>query len=162
MPRAPPRWACAGRAPTATPEATARVTGWRDALRRAGAPVPEPVVAGWTPADGYAAGQRLARDPELTAVLCGNDDLALGVLRALREAGRRVPDDISVAGFDDAPHSAFLSPSLTTVRLDFAGVGRAAFALLHGLMEQGEPVAPHPVAEPVLIARESTGPAPRA
>jgi DNA-binding LacI/PurR family transcriptional regulator len=136
--------------------ASQRAAGWRDALREAGAPVPEPLPGGWEPADGYAAGHRLARDPDVTAVLCGNDDLALGVLRALREAGREVPGDVSVAGFDDAPHSAFLTPSLTTVRLDFTGVGRACFALLHGLVEQGAPVTPHPVAMPRLIVREST------
>ncbi len=146
---------------TRTRHASQRAAGWRNALHEAGAPVPEPLPGGWEPADGYAAGRRLAADPEVTAVLCGNDDLALGVLRALREAGRAVPDDVSVAGFDDAPHSAFLSPALTTVRLDFSGVGRACFALLHGLVEQGEPVTPHPVAAPRLIVRESTGPAPR-
>ncbi|MFF2376555.1 LacI family DNA-binding transcriptional regulator [Streptomyces xiamenensis] len=146
---------------TGTGGASQRVAGWRAALREAGRPVPEPLTAGWEPADGYAAGQRLARDPEVTAVLCGNDDLALGVLRALHEAGRHVPRDISVAGFDDGPHSAYLTPALTTVRLDFTGLGRATFALLHGLLEEGEPVTPHPVAPPGLIIRESTGPAPR-
>ncbi|MDT0344412.1 LacI family DNA-binding transcriptional regulator [Streptomyces litchfieldiae] len=137
-----------------------RTAGWREALTRAGAVVPEPVEAGWTPAGGYAAGRRLTEDPAVTAVLCGNDDLAIGMLRALREAGREVPGDVSVAGFDDAPHSAFLTPALTTVRLDFTGVGRACFALLHGLVEQGDPISPHPVATPRLIVRESTGPAP--
>ena len=146
---------------TRTSGGAQRAAGWRDALTHAGVPVPEPIEGGWEPADGYAAGRRLARDPDVTAVLCGNDDLALGVLRALREAGRAVPDEVSVVGFDDAPHSAYLAPALTTVRLDFAGVGRACFALLHGLVEQGEPIAPHPVAAaPRLIVRESTGPAP--
>jgi DNA-binding LacI/PurR family transcriptional regulator len=137
--------------------ASQRAAGWRDALHEAGAPVSDPLPGGWEPADGYAAGRRLASDPDVTAVLCGNDDLALGVLRALREAGREVPGDVSVAGFDDAPHSAFLTPSLTTVWLDFTGVGRACFALLHGLVEQGDPITPHPVATPRLIVRESTG-----
>ncbi|WP_077058083.1 LacI family DNA-binding transcriptional regulator [Streptomyces sp. MP131-18] len=135
-----------------------RAAGWRAALTAAGAPVPEPVAGGWGPAEGYAAGRELARDPAVTAVLCGNDALALGLLRAFAEAGRDVPGEVSVAGFDDAPHAAFLTPSLTTVRLDFAGLGRACFALLHGLLQQGEPVAPHPVAAPRLILRESTGP----
>ncbi|MFD7509826.1 LacI family DNA-binding transcriptional regulator [Streptomyces sp. NPDC059853] len=145
---------------TDTGDGSQRAAGWRDALREAGRPVPEPRPAGWEPADGYAAGRLLARDPEVTAVLCGNDDLALGVLRALREAGREVPRDISVAGFDDAPHAAYLTPALTTVRLDFTGLGRACFALLHGLLEEGEPITPHSVAPPELIVRESTGPAP--
>lgn len=138
-----------------------RAAGWREALTAAGVPAPDAVGCGWTPADGYAAGRTLAEDPDVTAVLCGNDDLALGMLRALREAGRDVPGEVSVAGFDDAPHAAFLAPSLTTVRQDFAGVGRACFSLLHGLVEQGAPVAPHPLDTPRLIVRESTGPATR-
>jgi DNA-binding LacI/PurR family transcriptional regulator len=92
--------------------------------------------------------------------LCGNDDLALGVIRALHEAGRAVPGEVSVVGFDDAPHSAYLTPSLTTVRLDFIGLGRAAFGLLHGVLEESAPVAPHPVSVPELVVRESSGPPP--
>ncbi|MBP5860827.1 LacI family transcriptional regulator [Streptomyces scabiei] len=138
----------------------ARTAGWRQALKEAGAPVPRPLQGNWGPAGGHAAGLRLAADPSVTAVLCGNDDLALGVLRALHEAGRSVPGDVSVAGFDDAPHSAYLTPSLTTVRLDFTGLGRAAFALLHGVVEESEPIAPHRVSVPELVVRESVGPPP--
>lgn len=150
--------------PSATSRAggTQREAGWRDALTRAGAPVPRAVEAGWTPADGYAAGRRLAADPAVTAVLCGNDDVALGLLRALYEAGRRVPADVSVVGFDDAPHAAHLAPALTTVRQDFHEVGRLCFALLHGLVERGTPVGPHALDRPRLVVRESTGPAPAA
>lgn len=135
-----------------------RTAGWRDALRAAGAPEPAPLAGSWDPASGHAAGRRLARDPDVTAILCGNDDLALGVLRALHEAGRAVPGEVSVVGFDDAPHSAYTTPSLTTVRLDFAGLGRAAFALLHSVIEQDAPVDPHPVSTPELVVRESAGP----
>ncbi|MGW5449639.1 substrate-binding domain-containing protein [Streptomyces asiaticus] len=67
----------------------------------------------------------------MTAVLCGNDDVAAGVMRAAREAGRRIPGDLSVAGFDDVPVAAFLAPALTMVRLDFGGLGRTCFGLLH-------------------------------
>ncbi|WP_460062712.1 substrate-binding domain-containing protein [Streptomyces sp. YKOK-I1] len=144
-----------------------RTSGWRQALRDAGAPQPRPLHGGWGPEAGHTAGLRLARDPAVTAVLCGNDDLALGVLRALHESGRAVPGEVSVAGFDDAPHAAFLTPELTTVRLDFAGLGRAAFARLHTALEEsaptpGEPVPPHsyPVHEPRLLVRESSGPPP--
>lgn len=63
-----------------------------------------------------------------------------------------------MAGFDDAPHSAYLTPSLTTVRLDFTGLGRAAFALLHGVLEEAAQIAPHPVSAPELVVRESSGP----
>ncbi|MFE9020886.1 LacI family DNA-binding transcriptional regulator [Streptomyces sp. NPDC007808] len=146
--------------PSSTRRTSARTSGWRQALKEAGAPQPRPVQGSWGPAGGHAAGLGLARDPSVTAILCGNDDLALGVLRALHESGRPVPDEVSVAGFDDAPHSAFLTPSLTTVRLDFTGLGRAAFALLHGVLEESAPIAPHPVSVPELVVRESSGPPP--
>ncbi|WP_229866033.1 LacI family DNA-binding transcriptional regulator [Streptomyces spinoverrucosus] len=146
--------------PSSTRRTSARTTGWRQALREAGAPEPRPVQGSWGPAGGYAAGLRLAEDKSVTAILCGNDDLALGVLRALHETGRSVPGEISVAGFDDAPHSAYLTPSLTTVRLDFTGLGRSAFALLHGVLEESARIAPHPVSVPELVVRESSGPPP--
>ncbi|MBB6081594.1 LacI family DNA-binding transcriptional regulator [Streptomyces paradoxus] len=146
--------------PSSTRRTSARTSGWRQALKEAGAPEPRPVQSSWGPAGGHAAALELTRDPSVTAILCGNDDLALGVLRALHETGRAVPGEVSVAGFDDAPHSAFLTPSLTTVRLDFTGLGRAAFALLHGALEESAPVAPHPVSVPELVVRESSGPPP--
>ncbi|HET6859965.1 MAG TPA: LacI family DNA-binding transcriptional regulator [Streptomyces sp.] len=148
--------------PSSTRRTAPRTAGWRAALREAEAPEPRPVQADWGPAGGHAAGVRLAADPAVTAILCGNDDLAVGVIRALHEAGRAVPGEVSVAGFDDAPHSAYLTPSLTSVRLDFTGLGRAAFELLHGVVEESAPVAPRPVSVPELVVRESSGPAPAA
>ncbi|MFJ2213857.1 LacI family DNA-binding transcriptional regulator [Streptomyces sp. NPDC101062] len=148
--------------PSSTRRTAPRTAGWRAALREAGAPEPRPIQGGWGPAGGYAAGRKLAADPAVTAILCGNDDLALGVLRALHEAGRAVPGEVSVAGFDDAPGSAYLTPSLTSVRLDFTGLGRAAFGLLHGVVEESAPVAPRPLSVPELVVRESSGPPPAA
>jgi DNA-binding LacI/PurR family transcriptional regulator len=138
-----------------------RQAGWCQALEETGAPVPAPLQCGWTPRSGYSAGQVLAADPEATAVLCGNDDLALGVMRALQKAGRAIPGDVSVVGFDDTPMSEFLMPPLTTVRMDFAELGRACFALLLALTERKDapPRARWP--EPELIIRESTGPVKR-
>ena len=120
-----------------------RLAGWRSALESAQVAVPEPIQAGWHPRSGYTAGQSLAADPEVTAVLCGNDDLALGVIRAMREAGRAVPGSVSVVGFDDIPQAAFLTPALTTVRLDFTELGRASFALLQRA-DGGRPGRPPP------------------
>jgi DNA-binding LacI/PurR family transcriptional regulator len=140
---------------------SAREQGWRAALRRAGAPIPDAVAAGWTAASGYEAAQRLATDRGVTAILCGNDDVALGALHALREAGRPVPGNVSVVGFDDTPSAAFYAPPLTTVRLDFVGLGRDCFALLN---HELDPVGDRPAltaATPELIVRETTGPAPR-
>jgi DNA-binding LacI/PurR family transcriptional regulator len=118
------------------------------------------VQCGWTPRSGYQTGQRLAADPEVTAVLCGNDDLALGVMRAMHAAGLSVPGDVSVVGFDDTPVAEFLTPPLTTVRLDFAELGRACFALLLSLTEPDEAQPRTRRPEPELVIRESAGPPP--
>jgi DNA-binding LacI/PurR family transcriptional regulator len=147
--------------PSSTDAPSQRLAGWRAELEAAGAPVVEPLAAGWGPRSGYLAGQTLAADGEVTAVLCGNDDVALGVMRALREGGRRVPDDVSVVGFDDIPLAAFFTPALTTVRLDFAGLGRVAFGVLRGLIDPRTATPDPPRGpEPELIVRESAGPPP--
>jgi DNA-binding LacI/PurR family transcriptional regulator len=135
-----------------------RMAGWRAALAEAGAPVPEPALCGWTPRSGYEVGRTLAAAAEVTAVLCGNDDLAVGVMRAMHEAGRAVPGDVSIVGFDDTPEAEFMIPALTTVRQDFTGLGRACFATLLRLLDPDAP-APEPWPEPALIIRESAGPA---
>ncbi|MER7480232.1 LacI family DNA-binding transcriptional regulator [Streptomyces sp. NPDC126510] len=146
--------------PSSTTRVGQRAEGWRDALTAAGHSAPEPLDGGWSPRSGYLAARRVVADPQVTAVLCGNDDLALGVLRAAREAGRDVPGDLSIMGFDDAPYAAYTHPTLTTVRLDFEGLGRGAFGMLHRLLDpENAPVLPL-WAEPELIVRESTGPAP--
>jgi DNA-binding LacI/PurR family transcriptional regulator len=142
--------------PPTTDDLPQRLVGWRSALEEARVAVPEPIQAGWHPRSGYDTGRTLAADPTVTAVLCGNDDLALGVLRAMHEAGRAVPGSVSVAGFDDTPLSEFYTPALTTVRQDFAELGRACFDLLRQRM--GAEVAARPAPEPVLVIRESTGP----
>jgi DNA-binding LacI/PurR family transcriptional regulator len=138
-----------------------RQAGWKAALESADAPVPAPIQAEWTPRSGYQAGRQLTADKQVTAILCGNDDLALGVLYALREAGRAVPDEVSVVGFDDAPQSEFYTPALTTVRLDFAGLGRDCFRLVRGLFDPPTAPADEPVAlreAPTLVIRDTTGP----
>ncbi|WP_380160488.1 LacI family DNA-binding transcriptional regulator [Kineococcus sp. R86509] len=129
-----------------------RELGWRDALLEAGVPVPEPVMCDWTPASARLAGLRLAGDPSLTAVFCTNDEIALGVMRGLHEAGREVPRDVSVAGIDDQPLAQCWVPALTTYRMDFDWAGAAAFELLldplHGADRAGRPTSG-------IIVRES-------
>jgi DNA-binding LacI/PurR family transcriptional regulator len=139
-------------------EASQRLAGWQSALKQARVAAPEPLLAGWHPRSGYLAGQLLAADPEVTAVLCGNDDLALGVIRAMLEAGRPVPGSVSVVGFDDIPQAEFFTPALTTVRLDFVDLGRAAFAALQE--QTGLAPAARPRPRPELVVRESSGPPP--
>ncbi|MFD4510027.1 LacI family DNA-binding transcriptional regulator [Streptomyces sp. NPDC058457] len=104
--------------PSSTTKVGRRTEAWRDALAGAGRPAPEPLEGGWSPRSAYLAARALVADPQVTAVLCGNDELALGVLRAAREAGRDVPGDLSVVGFDDTPYAGFILLALTTVRLD--------------------------------------------
>jgi DNA-binding LacI/PurR family transcriptional regulator len=138
---------------------TRRMSGWRSALEDAGADVPEPRLSGWTLEWGYEAGLGLAGDPAVTAVLCGNDDIALGVMRAMHEAGRPVPAEVSIIGFDDVPFARFCTPALTTVRQDFKALGKVCFATLLSVLGQNPPKRlEHPKAR--LVRRESAGPPP--
>jgi DNA-binding LacI/PurR family transcriptional regulator len=138
-------------------EARARLDGWAREMRSAGLRPDEPVPGDWTAATGYAAGQRIAEREDVTAVFAANDSTALGVLRALAEAGRAVPGDLSVVGFDDIPEAAYLLPPLTTVHQDFAAVGRRAVEVLHAAIT-GEPEDLPRLVEPRLVVRSSTGP----
>jgi len=139
-------------------ETSPRTMGWRSALVEAAVRVPEPAEGGWSPRSGYEAGLKLARDMRVTAVLCGNDDLAFGVARAMLEAGRAIPGSVSIVGFDDTPLAAFYSPALTTVRQDFSALGRRCFAKLLAILgrEPNSDDIPSPNAE--LVIRESSGP----
>jgi DNA-binding LacI/PurR family transcriptional regulator len=117
---------------------------------------PEVVVEGdWSPGSGYRAGMAMSFDEGITAVFAANDDMALGVLRALGERGIRVPEDVSLVGVDDIPEAEFLTPSLTTVRLDFEAEGRYAINWLIGEIEGRPSPTPEPPV-PTLIVREST------
>jgi DNA-binding LacI/PurR family transcriptional regulator len=141
-----------------------RTEGWRDTLRAAGAPVPHPQFGDWSARSGHAAMRRLlAADPGLTAVFVGNDQMALGALRALDAAGRAVPGDVSVVGFDDIPEAEFFGPPLTTVRQGFTEAGRRAVAMLMDLISpagDGATVVEEPLVRTELLVRASTGPAP--
>jgi DNA-binding LacI/PurR family transcriptional regulator len=139
--------------------ASARQAGWREALAEAGVPVPPVLPAGWDPRSAYLAGQRLAADPAVTAILCGNDDSALAVRRALYEAGRRVPDDVSIVGIDDVPGAAYWTPALTTVRMEFVALGRECLAAVVAELT-GAPHHAGTLPAPRLVVRESTAPPP--
>ena len=136
---------------------SARQWGWRATLEAAGAPVPEVLPAGWDVRSAYLTGQRLAADPDVTAVLCGNDDTALAVRRALYEAGKDVPADVSIIGFDDVPGAAYWTPALTTVRMDFVALGRACLDAIVAELA-GDPRQMTALTPPSLIIRESTAP----
>ncbi|MEO7752803.1 MAG: LacI family DNA-binding transcriptional regulator [Terracoccus sp.] len=138
-------------------EARARRDGWRAEMSAAGLCPPEPIAGDWSAASGFAAGQRIAADPGTTAVFSGNDQMAVGVLRALHESGLSVPGDVSVVGFDDIPESGYLIPPLTTVRQDFPAVGRHAIEQLAAAIG-GDEGSVIPLIDPELVVRASTAP----
>jgi DNA-binding LacI/PurR family transcriptional regulator len=138
----------------ATRARTGRARGWRTALERAGAPVPPVVQADYSPTSGYDAASALVDDPDVSAILCGNDELAIGVARAYQERGKRIPGDISIVGFDDQPFAEMWSPALSTVAQDFSDLGRRTFGLLESWLLTGEAPSDSAVV-PRLIVRES-------
>jgi DNA-binding LacI/PurR family transcriptional regulator len=139
-------------------EAQLRTEGWRATLEGAGARVPPVLVGDWSPASGYRLGQQLAADPEVTAIFVANDQMALGVLRALHERGREIPREVSVVGFDDIPEAQYFTPPLTTVRQDFGEMGRSSLRLLLELIrDTGQPPQRVTIA-PELVVRRSTAP----
>jgi DNA-binding LacI/PurR family transcriptional regulator len=119
--------------------------------------------ADWSPASGYAAARELlaAYGDAITAIVCANDEIALGAMRAIREAGLTVPGDISLVGYDDNPLAAFAQPPLTTIRQDFIELGRQAFDLLTDLLEgvaAPDGLNSPQLIKPSLVIRESTAP----
>ena len=142
-------------------ESGLRITGWREALSSAGRAAPPPEAGDWTPASGFAAGLLLADDPSVTAIFVANDQMALGTLSALQQRGRRVPEDVSVVGFDDTPESAYYLPGLTTIHQDFSAMGEAAVDTLDRLVTAEGPVTPSvTLVSPTLVFRQSSGSAP--
>ncbi|HVK26830.1 MAG TPA: LacI family DNA-binding transcriptional regulator [Nocardioides sp.] len=145
--------------PASWAEARARLAGYRNAMYDAGLPPLLQVEGDWSARSGFEAGSRIAERDDVTAVFCANDQMALGLLRSLSEAGRSVPDDISVVGFDDIPEAAYLIPPLTTVRQDFDAVGRRAIQILRSALADGglaDEAPPERLIEPELVVRAST------
>ncbi|MCA5892530.1 LacI family DNA-binding transcriptional regulator [Isoptericola sp. NEAU-Y5] len=140
-------------------DARARAAGWREALEARGVVPTRPRTCSWAADDGYAVGRDLAEAIAAgegpTAVLAGNDQLALGMLRAFWERGLSVPDDVSVAGFDDVAGSAYFVPPLTTVRQPFEVLGQRCVAMVVAALA-GEAVPTERIA-PELVVRSSTG-----
>ncbi|MFG3028242.1 LacI family DNA-binding transcriptional regulator [Streptomyces sp. NPDC048253] len=138
-----------------------RLEGWRATLAAHGRREPPVIMGDWSPASGYAAGRRLADDDSVTAVFAANDDMAIGLIRALLEAGRRVPEDISVVGLDDVPVAAYVSPPLTTVRQPFEATAQDGLKRLVHAIENPD-ADPIPEQDPPvdLVVRASTAPPP--
>ncbi|MFE7407205.1 LacI family DNA-binding transcriptional regulator [Isoptericola sp. NPDC057559] len=144
---------------------TLRLKGLREALREHGLTLAEGAVlpaASFDHETGARVGARIADARagglEIDAVVCATDELAVGILHALRGRGVRVPEDVAVTGWDDAPESRYLSPSLTTVAHDLDDVAAAALRLVVG--RKADPTRPpsRHVSPHRLVVRESTAP----
>lgn len=116
--------------PVDSDAANARLAAWQRILENAGVRPPQAWRGDWTAGSGYEIGQRLAADPNVTAVYCANDEMAAGVMRAMHENGRRIPQDISIVGFDGIALGNYLWPPLTTVKQDFHAIGQELVRLV--------------------------------
>lgn len=150
--------------PQGSPLTRERIAGYKDALREAGiTPVPGLLCRGnFTLQAGYdAAGQLLSCAERPTAIFCENDEMAIGAIQRIRQSGLRVPEDISVAGFDDIPFAAYCDPPLTTIAQPAEAFGRHAVEMLVAQFEQHPLETPHLVLPYSLVVRGSTAAAPR-
>jgi DNA-binding LacI/PurR family transcriptional regulator len=143
--------------------AARREETWAEVLRANGRQVPAAMEGDWTARSGYLATRRLLENSAPgegpTAIFTANDQMALGAYRALHEAGLRVPDDVSVVGFDDIEEAAEFSPPLTTIAQDWDLLGREVLRVANESLAGAEP---QEILIPTrLVVRESVAP-PRA
>jgi DNA-binding LacI/PurR family transcriptional regulator len=110
----------------------------------------------WTSPTGYEIGRDIDLDSDkVTAIFAANDHLALGLMRAIRQRGYAIPERVSIVGFDDVPEAAYYEPPLTTMRPDFAELGRVAMEVMLGHINSEEKLRADTLV-PELIVREST------
>jgi DNA-binding LacI/PurR family transcriptional regulator len=145
------------RGPHAWSAALLRHEGLVAVLQEAGITPALSLEGDWTAKSGYAAAhQLLAAGLPFTGLFASNDQMALGAMRALHEHGLRVPDDVSVVGFDDLPESAYFEPPLTTIHQDFTSLGRESAEYLNDLIDDRPTTLMQHVLSPELIVRCST------
>ncbi|TQS94261.1 LacI family DNA-binding transcriptional regulator [Arthrobacter sp. TS-15] len=136
-------------------DAAERITGWQESLENAGLDADVLLRGGWDAASGYRTGLELIQQHTVTAVFVANDQMAVGVLRAVQESGLHVPGDISVVGYDDQPEAEFFMPPLTTIKQDFEELGRRCMeAVLRQL--DGDGGAGDQIVNPRLVIRATT------
>jgi DNA-binding LacI/PurR family transcriptional regulator len=135
-------------------DARERCRGWHDELTDSGLTPTGPIDGDWSAERGYRVGLELATSGLPTAVFAANDQLALGLLHAFAERGVLVPDEVSVVGFDDVDGAAHFVPPLTTVRQDFAALGRRCLGVLQAALADQELGAE--LIAPQLVVRSST------
>ncbi|MCP2032282.1 DNA-binding LacI/PurR family transcriptional regulator [Okibacterium sp. HSC-33S16] len=137
-------------------EAEARMRGFLEEMNAQDVRTTAPILGDWSADFGYHAGRELMRVRDFTAIFSSNDQMALGLIHAIRDSGHEVPRDVSIVGFDDIPEAAHFWPPLTTVRQDFPELGRRCVAQLLGEMANS-PIGSTARIQPELIVRTSTG-----
>lgn len=141
--------------PLRAPDALERIRGWRDELGERRLEIIDPLHGDWSAASGYRVGMELDIAAG-SAVFAANDHMAIGLLSALRERGLRVPQDVSVVGFDDVPEAGYLYPALTTVRQDFNTLGELIMQKVLVAVEEPDSVTEDTPIPTHLIVRHST------
>ena len=149
--------------PVGNADATERLAGYREALVAGGLPLNRhfELAGDFSEESGVQAGAKVAAlVPQPTAIFAANDAMAIGCLAALRERGLRVPEDVSLVGFDDVPIARYLTPALTSVQVPIAELGKQAMALLLAAVDgrpgHSEAGTTHTVIVPTLAIRAST------
>jgi DNA-binding LacI/PurR family transcriptional regulator len=149
-------WHIAG--PETSFSAAHRTESWERTLRDVGITPPPLLRGNWTAESGYRHGLTLGQCADVTAIFAANDEMALGAMRAMHELGRDVPADVSIVGFDDMDVAASFWPPLTTVRQDFATVGRLSIQQLLAKVSGTASGNETTIVPTTLIVRSSTAP----
>jgi len=137
-----------------------RTEGYRLALEEVGIPFDASLIeqGDWSYQGGYEAMRHLlAKAPRITGLFAQNDQMAIGAMRALREAGRRIPDDMALVGYDDIPAAAYCHPPLTTIRQPMQQVGEVATRLLIELVDDPTVERKEVLMKTELVRRETCG-----
>ncbi|MEP7135147.1 MAG: LacI family DNA-binding transcriptional regulator [Chloroflexota bacterium] len=151
--------ACITNAPPSYAASPDRVTGYKNALIAAGITPHEDLIryADFDPESGYIQTKSLLESGNnFTAIFVASDNVAMGVKAALREAGLRIPEDISLVGFDDIPWAQYADPPLTTVHLQAEEMARRACLVLMDLLQGKEPKVKQQIIETHLVVRKSS------
>jgi len=138
--------------------AESRLNGYYHALEMAGLTSVAEIEGDWTAHSGYTAMKKLLQQHSFTAIVAGNDQMALGAIHAMIEAGIRIPEDVSIVGFDDIPEASFFLPALTTVKQDFHLLAQRGIQYLIDLIQNPQIIAGPRLIEPQIVIRNSTRP----
>ncbi|PJF39783.1 MAG: LacI family DNA-binding transcriptional regulator [Chloroflexi bacterium] len=139
--------------------ARARHEGWRTTMKKHNLEPQYSIAGDWSAASGYCVAQQLLTDTmPMTGVVVANDQMALGALRAFHEAGWRVPEDISLIGFDNIPEAAYFEPPLTTIQQNFKQLALQSIELMIDILKNRDAHSNHALIVPELVVRASVAP----